>query len=119
MKAVESRQKKYLPSTYEAVAGVLREGKAEAITSTDIVMLTSAGSKRDVHEIIEQLIVQHGYVIGSSRSGKHRGYYLISNASELQESLHTYNNQIQSMMKRHKKLRENFLASKNISEMEK
>lgn len=107
-------QKKYLPETYRAVAGVLREGKAEAVTSKDIVMLTGVASKRDVHEIIEQLIVQHGYVIGSSRAGNHRGYYLISNATELQESLTTYNNQIQSMMKRHKKLNQNYIASKNL-----
>lgn len=112
-----SEQKKYLPAMYAAVAGVLREGKAEAVTSKDIVMLTGASSKRDVMEIIEQLVVKHGYVIGSSRRGEHRGYYLISNASELQETLHTYNEQIQSMMKRHKKLNENYIASKQF-EME-
>lgn len=116
MKTMEI-EKNTLPENYKAVAACLRKGKAEAITSNDIVRLTPVTTKRDVYEIIEQLVIRHGYVIGASRTGEHKGYYIIETQSELAESLHSYNEQIQSMLRRHKKLRENYLASTNQSEM--
>lgn len=116
MELFEVEETESLPETYLAVVGVLREGKAEAITSTDILRLTGLKDQRNIYEIIEQLIIQHGYAIGASRTGEHKGYYLISNQKELRESLHSYNEQIQSMLKRHKKLRENYLIHTNLFE---
>ena len=109
MRVMEVEQIKNLPATYKALAGVLREGKAEAITSSDILRLTGLKDKRQVSEIIEQLVVRHGHVIGSNRTGDHKGYYYISDKTELLETLETYNNQIQSMLKRHIKLQENYI----------
>lgn len=105
---IEKKQKKALPRNYALVASVLREGKENSITATDIMRFTGIKDKRSIHEIIEQLILKYGFVIGSSRKGEYKGYYLISNKEELKETLYTYNAQIQSMIKRHQKLRENY-----------
>ncbi|HSH51420.1 MAG TPA: hypothetical protein VK982_06820, partial [Bacteroidales bacterium] len=94
--AVMEKVYKNLPSKYRAVASVLREGKERAILSQDIMKLADLKDKRQVHEIIEQLILKHGFVIGASRRGEHRGYYLISNYEEFKETADTYNEQIQS-----------------------
>ena len=100
-----------LPVKYKVVADLLREGQAKAITSTDIMKLAGIDSKRDVMEIIEQLINKYGRVIGASRNGEFRGYYLIASDAELKDALHSYNEQIQSMLKRHKKLIENYIEN--------
>lgn len=101
-------KKKSLPESYALVAGVLREGRDNAITTRDIMRFTGIKDKRAIHEIIEQLVVRYGYCIGSSRNGYKKGYYLISNKDELKDTLRTYNAQIQSMLKRYRKLHENF-----------
>lgn len=104
----EKTKKNNLPHKYKLVASVLREGKGKSITTNDIMKFTGIKNKRDVHEIIEQLVVKYGYVIGSSRKGHRRGYYLISNNDELKETLYTYNRQIQSMLNRYKALQLNY-----------
>lgn len=108
MAKVAAKIKKALPRNYALVASVLREGKENSITTTDIMRFTGIKDKRSIHEIIEQLILKYGFVIGSSRKGKYKGYYLISNKEELKETLYTYNAQIQSMINRHQKLQENY-----------
>lgn len=110
MEAVaEKKHDESLPFRYKTLASLLREGSQNAITSTDIMKLSGIDSKRDVMEIIEQLIMKYGYCIGTSRRGPNKGYYLITDPDELSKTLRTYNNQIQSMLKRHKQLQKNFI----------
>lgn len=99
---------KSLPEKYKAVVGVLREGRENATTTSTIMMLTGIKGKRDVYEIIEQLILKHGYVIGASRTGEHRGYFLITNHKEYTDTMNTRSAHIKSMIKRHKKMGENY-----------
>lgn len=106
--ATEERKKNSLPYNYKLVESVLREGKQSATTTRDILTLTGLKDQRQIHEIIEQLIMKYGYVIGASRKGKYRGYYLVSNQDELKDTLHSYNEQIQTMLKRHKQLLLNY-----------
>lgn len=115
--AVAKKQKDVLPYNYAIVASVLREGKDNAITTKDIMNFTGINDKRSIHEIIEQLIVKYGYCIGSSRSGFTKGYYLISSKDELKDTLLTYNAQIQSMLKRYRKLHENFSKTESKEDM--
>lgn len=115
MKILEIEQYVDLPDTHKTVLAVLRKGMAQAITTADIQRLTGFKDRRIIYEIIEQLVVKYGCVIGASRTGEFKGYYLISSQKELQDSLYSYNVQIQSMLKRHQKLRENYI---NQLEME-
>lgn len=70
--------------------------------------ITGIKDMRQVREIIEQLINKYGYCIGSSRKGKAKGYYIISDKDELEATLRTYNAQIMSMLKRHRNLQQNW-----------
>lgn len=109
MEAVaEKKHDESLPFRYKTLASLLRGGSQNAITSTDIMKLSGIDSKRDVMEIIEQLIMKYGYCIGTSRRGPNKGYYLITDPDELSKTLRTYNAQIQSMMDRYKKLQQNY-----------
>lgn len=107
---MEEVKKQCFPPKYKAVASVLREGKENAITSDSIMKVCEIDSKREVMEIVERLIVDHGYCIGTGRN-KNKGYYLISDQKELETTLRTYSKQIQSMMNRRQRLAENFNES--------
>lgn len=107
---VEEKEKNSveLPFLYNTLASVLREGKTNAITTKHIQSITGIKDKRQVHEMIEQLVNKYGYCIGASRRGKNKGYYLIETKSELEDTLNTYNAQITSMLKRHRNLQQNW-----------
>lgn len=102
--------KKDLPLAHELVAGVLREGKDNSLTSKEIIKLLgwNGNERRSLFHIIQELINEYDYIIGTSRSGVHRGYYLITNSDELVDTLRPYNAQIMAMLKRYKKLNENY-----------
>lgn len=102
---------KEIPPGYLTLASVLLEGKDNAKTSTQIIkdLGWDDNDKRNVFHIVEQLIKKHGYLIGSSRKGTNKGYYLIATEDEYVETMRTYNAQIQSMLERHRKLQENYL----------
>lgn len=97
-----------LPHNYQQVVSVLGYGKYKAITNQRIRQITGIQDSRSIYQIIEDLINNYGYVIGASRQGKFKGYYLIENEQELKESLFSFNNQIASMQKRLASLQLNF-----------
>lgn len=88
-------KEKELPYAYALVAGVLREGKDNSLTSKEIIKLLGwkGNDKRNLLRIIKELINKHGYVIGASRTGQQRGYYLMITDEELSDSLRPYNAQ--------------------------
>jgi hypothetical protein len=108
--------KKDLPPGYTLLASVLREGKQNSLTTTEIIKALgwNSNDKRNVMHIVEQLITKHGFIIGSSRRGKHKGYYLIATEEEYRETMQTYSAQINSMLKRHKKLQENYIKKDQL-----
>ena len=101
-------KKRVLPSNHKTVAGILREGKTNATLMSDIMSIAGINDRRQMYQIIEELIVKYGYCIAGSKKGEYKGYYIISNKGELIETLNSLNSTIQSMMTRHKKLQENF-----------
>jgi hypothetical protein len=105
-----SYENKNIPLTYQTLASVLREGKENCKTSKEIIKALgwNSNDSRRIFHIVEELITKYGYLIGSSRKGEHRGYYIISNFDEYLETMKTYNSQIQSMLNRHRKLQENY-----------
>jgi Ser-tRNA(Ala) deacylase AlaX len=109
-------KQKSLPPGYALVESVLREGKENSKTSKQIIRELGWQSKdhRTVLHIMEQLITKYGYLIGSSRKGQHKGYYLIETEEEYKETMRTYNAQIQAMLNRHRKLQENYLKKDQL-----
>lgn len=102
---------KNIPPAYLTLASVLCEGKENSKTSKEIIKALgwNSNDSRNVFHIVQELITKYGYLIGSSRKGEHRGYYIISNDDEFTETMKTYNAQIQSMLNRHRKLQESYL----------
>lgn len=105
-----SGHKKDLPHNYALVVSVLREGKENAITSKEIIKRLGWKNhgQRNVFNIIKGLIEEYGYLIGSSRKGESRGYYLISNFAEFEETVIVAEKQANSELRKIRKLRENY-----------
>lgn len=99
---------KSLPPKYKAVVSALREGKENATLLSDIMMIADIQDRRQAYQIIEDLIIKYGYCIAGNKKGEFKGYYLITNKSELKETLGSLNTTIQSLMKRHKMLLLNY-----------
>ena len=109
MTATKEKHKETLPHSHRLVASTLREGKQNATLKSDIMSITGIKDSRQMYQIIEDLIIDHGYCIAGSKSGEHKGYYLITNKKELQETLRTINATAQSLLNRHKQLQKNYI----------
>lgn len=102
------KQQKDLPEKYKVLADSIRVGKENAILLDDLMIIADIQDKRSAYQIIEELIVKHGYVIGASKRGVHKGYYIPADEKEFKEVLHTFRSAITSMERRHKSLIKNF-----------
>ena|SRR5699024_2669173 len=100
--------KKELPYRYQMLADILPVGKQNAITLDTIMKLCDIKEKRNAYEIVERLIIEHGYVILASRKGEFKGYFIPENEAEFKENVKPFIQSIQSMNRRHNALLENF-----------
>lgn len=103
--------KKDLPYNYALFAAVLKEGKENSLTISEIIQRLGwkENDRRNIYHIVNRLIVEYGYLIGSSRNGVNRGYYLISNHDEYKETIRVAEKQAQSELNKIKKLQENYM----------
>lgn len=101
-------KEKYLPEKYKVLADSIRVGKENAILLDDLMIIAGIQEKRSAYQIIEDLINHYGYVIGASKTGVHKGYYIPANEKEFNEMAHTFENSINSMTRRHRNLLINF-----------
>lgn len=99
---------KELPETYQMLADIIPFGKQNALNLDTIMKLCDIKEKRNAYEIIERLIVEHGYTILASRKGSFRGYFIPKNEQEFKENIKPFKQTINSMNKRHKALLDNF-----------
>lgn len=97
-----------LPVDYQIVLSVLRYGLENAQTGDEIIKHAQIADVRTLNLIVANLIEKHGYCIGTSRSGKYRGYYLVNNQAELGQTVSTLENQAKAMYRRITALMDNF-----------
>jgi len=98
-----------LPERYLQLLAQLKPGKENSVTVDKIISNTNnAFNRRDIFAIKHDLIMNHGYLIGSSREGEHKGLYLITNEQELVDTLRPIQNEAQTMMNLSKKIIENY-----------
>jgi len=102
------RNRKKLPEKYRIVADSIRVGKQNAILLSDIMIIADIQDRRNGYLIIEELINKHGYVIGASKKGVHRGYYIPADEREFQEVARTFKQSVDSMHKRYRSLLDNY-----------
>jgi len=102
------KENENLPEKYKTVAGLIRVGKENATLLSDIMSLADIQDRRQAYQIIEDLINKYGYVIGASKSGKYKGYYIPGNDKEFQEVATQFKQSITSMNKRYTNLLINY-----------
>lgn len=103
-----NKTEKHLPLKYKVLADSIRVGKQNAILLDDLMIIAGIEDKRSAYQIIETLIVMHGYVIAGSKQGEYKGYYIPENEAEFNDVIHTFKSTINSMQKRHDSLQRNF-----------
>jgi len=99
---------KNLPEKYRIVAESIRVGKRNATLLSDIMILADIKDKRQAYLIIEELINKYGYVIGASKTGKYKGYYIPANEREFKEVAEQFKRSVDSMKKRYQNLLDNY-----------
>ena len=99
---------KSLPEKYRIVAESIRVGKRNATLLSDIMMIADIKDRRQAYIIIEDLINKYGYVIGASKKGKHRGYYIPANEKEFKEVAEHFKLSVDSMNNRYMNLLKNY-----------
>jgi len=102
---------KCLPEKHKVVADCIQIGKENATLLSDIMIIADINDRRQAHIIIEQLINDYGYVIGASRKGEHKGYYIPANDREFKEITDTFKATVDSMKTRYKNLIRNYERS--------
>jgi len=105
----ETQKTKAFPSLkHRIVAESIRTGKHNATLLSDIMIIADIEDKRQAYTIIEELINDYGYVIGASKSGKYRGYYIPASRREFVEVASQFKQSINSMNKRYENLLNNY-----------
>ena len=105
---MKSKNTKNLPVKHKIVANLIRVGKENATLLNDIISIAELRDRRQAHIIIEELINDYGYVIGASKTGKYKGYYIPADEKEFKEIAGTFKRSVDSMNKRYKNLLSNY-----------
>lgn len=112
MTKAKIKNRKNLPVKYKVVADCIRVGKINAILLSDIMIIADIQDRRNAYIIIEELINKYGYVIGASKTGEYKGYFIPANDDEFSEVIHTFNQTIGSLNKRYENLLINYKEMK-------
>lgn len=99
---------KSLPEKYRIVAESIRVGKENATLLSDIMIIADIKDRRQAYIIIEDLINKYGYVIGASKHGKYKGYYIPANETEFKEVVDHFKQSVDSMKRRYNNLLVNY-----------
>lgn len=110
------KKRESMPKIHEQFASLLREGKEQATLMNDIMPVLNIREKRQAYQIVEDLINKYYYPIGASRSGEHRGYFIISSEYELKEVVAVQRASVESEKKKIDNTIRNFRSVSNVME---
>lgn len=101
---------KLLPELHSRVLAAIPLGRANAIPTTHLMdkLAINRDMKRQVHAVIESLVMDYGQPIGTSSKSETKGIYVIQDEDDLKLAMHTLNSRAQQILNRHRKLIENF-----------
>lgn len=97
-----------LPKDYQRLLNVLRDGGENAQSAKELEQILGF-STRQIGSMTADLVNNHGYCIGASRSAPH-GYYILQEETDLQATLLSLSNEANEILKRHKALLKNYYA---------
>jgi hypothetical protein len=87
-----------LPTTHRRVLSMMPRGKDNPITITQIVQVLG-GTYQATKEIIRELIIEHGYKIGTVNGSK-SGHFLIENEDERFRTVKNFDSRMKEIEKR-------------------
>lgn len=107
---VSTQIKKDLPEFHEKVLSVIPAGQKNSITISYIIdkLGLTGQARRKITLALNDLIFIYGLPIGSSSDDDTRGVFLIDNEDDLQLACRTLNSRAMQVLKRHKKIIENY-----------
>jgi len=95
--------RKELPIKWEELASAIPNGNENAITLDKLMDRVGISNRRTTQEILEQLILKHGYVILANKQHP-RGYYMPLNDSEfnnginpIKETARSFNDRVNAL----------------------
>lgn len=107
---ISTQIKKDLPEFHEKVLSVIPTGQKNSITISYIIdkLGLTGQARRKITLALNDLIFIYGLPIGSSSDDDTRGVFLIDNEDDLQLACRTLNSRAMQVLKRHKKIIENY-----------
>lgn len=95
------------------VLSLIRQGKENAITVKDIIVVIGGGDE-EIRAAVRRLIEKHGYLIGSSNRIGRSGYYLPETEEEKEEAVSKLEKRAAEIFKRANIMRNLPLVNKMI-----
>lgn len=83
----------------QAVLNLIPRGIERTVTATDIANITGM-SRRRIASIIQVLVVNHSYPIGSLRKMDHHGYFIAETREQLNMAMMPLVGQVREMQRR-------------------
>jgi hypothetical protein len=99
-----------LPELHWRVLGAIPSGKEQSIPISYLMekLAISQTDRRRINNIINDLIFEYGYPIGTSSKEESKGIFFIEDERDLSLACHTLNSRAMSNLKRHKQIIDNF-----------
>lgn len=95
-----------LSTEHQAVLEVLRNAEDKYVTRKQLLLRLDKpeSSMRYIRSLINDLIVRHGYMIGSTRE---RGYYLCETKEDVERAIYTLSSNNEGLIERINSLKRN------------
>ncbi|MBO1005754.1 hypothetical protein [Pseudogracilibacillus auburnensis] len=111
-----NQKQKSLPDFHKKILSVVPVGKRSAIPISYMIdkLGLTVQDRRKVSMALSELIFEYGYPIGSSSDDNTKGVFLIENEDDLRVACRTLNSRATQVLKRHRKIIENFNDQEQI-----
>ncbi|MEH7454186.1 hypothetical protein [Gottfriedia acidiceleris] len=99
-----------LPELHKRILLAIPSGSENAITIAWLMdkLAISRNDRRTVSAVIESLVLDHGFPIGTSSKAESKGIFLCKTEDDLKLACHTLNSMATQTLKRHKQLIANY-----------
>lgn len=111
MEVLETKEsQQVLPELHTKVLSAIPEGREKSIPISYLMekLAISQTDSRKINNVINDLIFNYGYPIGTSSEQQSKGIFFIDNEDDLRLACHTLNSRAMGALRRHKRIIENF-----------
>jgi len=99
-----------MPELHKRILALIPIGHENAITITNLIekLGLKASDRRTVNYIIDDLIYDYGYPIGTNSAGENKGIFFMDKDDDLQAGCRALRSRAVAMFKKEKKIIENY-----------